>query len=138
MDGLDYYSSRPINNFYEKKPPGKITAWIEKQKCHCGQPLSKPLHPDGKIRFRAQVYVCTNGHEIPKAIYDKAKVMHIDYLCPFCGKTGQTSTSAAWNLYGFGRGVIFTCSHCQKNLPITKKLKDPTPDFTLKKPFEFI
>lgn len=126
-----YYTDRDVGN------GGSVRAWVLKENCpKCGKALmGKPRNPKtGKPKLRSEEYQCPEcGYTVPKQEYEETLTVNIQYTCPHCKHQDQTTTP-------FKRkkvqrlneetqkkqsidAITFTCSKCNQELFITKKMK---------------
>ena len=99
---------------------GKVMAWVfrkECPKCHKAL-LSKP-------KKTAPDYECKEcGYGEPKKEHEANSEVCVKYTCPFCDKSGETTTPyARKTLYG-KKAFVFNCEHCNEKLGIYKKMSE--------------
>ncbi len=122
-DECFYFTNRILEN------NGSVIAWVYKPKCpKCGkEKMGKPVDPKtGKVKSRADIYVCKEcGYEVAKAELDPTLTVEIQYTCPFCGNSGETTTEYKRKSYKGVKAYIFVCEKCGEKIGITKKMKKP-------------
>jgi uncharacterized Zn finger protein len=123
MDECFYFTNRILEN------DGSIIAWVHKPNCpKCKKGImGKPVDPKtGKVKTRADTYVCKEcGYEVEKAELDPTLTVEIQYKCPFCGNSGETTTEYKRKSYKGVKAYVFTCEKCGEKIGITKKMKKP-------------
>jgi hypothetical protein len=121
MDDLIFFTNRTDGR-------GKIKAWAYRPlcpKCKKGR-LGKPMNEKGKVAIRAEECTCKDcGFTASKEVMEDAATLEIIYVCPFCGKSGDTTTSYKRKNWQGVPAYIFTCQSCQQKIGITKKMKVP-------------
>lgn len=121
MDDLIYFTRRTL------EPRGKVMAWSYKLNCpKCKKALmGKPVE-NGKVKIRATEYVCSNCNysEEKKDHESKLKVC-VNYECPNCGKSGNTTTEYKRKTWQGVPAFVFECIFCKEKIGITKKMKSP-------------
>ena len=130
IDECIYFTNRTIGN-------GSVKAWVYKQNCpKCNKALmGKPKGKNGKVQIRAKEYVCpVCGYNVEKESYERTLLAEIKYTCPYCRHHGETTIpfirkkAKVFNQQEQKSTTIdtlrFQCSKCNKNIDITKKLKE--------------
>ncbi len=120
MDECIYFTNRTIDS-------GMATAWVYRKKCtKCNEGImDKPIKKNGKIDKKAPIYVCYKcGHEESNEETEKDLKVEVDYKCPYCGFEGQTTTEYKRKNFQSIPSYVFTCEKCNKDIGITKKLKE--------------
>ena len=122
MDECFYFTNRTINS-------GSAIAWVYKPMCpKCGKAkMGKPVNAKtGKVKSRADIYVCPEcGHEVNSKEFDETLTVEIQYKCPHCGKSGETTTLYKRKSFMGVPAYVFACEHCKEKIGITKKMKVP-------------
>ena len=126
MDECVYFSQRSLNN--EKgEPSGEITTWIFREMCRkCGkEKMGKPRGSNGKVKIRANEYVCPScGLSIEKKAYEDSLIAYAEYVCCYCGSSGETQIPFQRQNIDGVQTLRFNCSNCSGNLDVTKKMKE--------------
>ncbi len=121
MENLMYVTNRRLGD-------GKIMAWTYRVDCpECDEEyLTKPSKKTGKgPNTRAKKYTCDNcGFEMPEEDVRDAAVLQAKYTCPHCGEKGTAETDYKREKYKGTKAYIFTCEHCDEEIPLTKKMKE--------------
>ena len=120
MDECFYFTRRTLDN------DGKALAFVLKEDCpECGKAkMGKPQAKDGHIKIRAKEYVCPAcNYEVSKEEYEPTLTMQIEYTCPACKKSGETTTPYKRKKFRAVDSYIFECVDCGEKIPITKKMK---------------
>lgn len=125
-----YFTNRTIKD-------GSLKAWVYKQNCpKCNKSLmEKPRDKKGKIMLRAKEYACPScGYTAEKESYEKTLHVQIKYICPNCKNQGETTIPfirKKAKVFDEEKGksttidtLRFQCSKCNKNIDITKRLKE--------------
>lgn len=124
-EDLLYFTRRTSGN-------GNVIAWVHKQLCpKCKKALmGKPVEK-GKVKLRAKEYVCPScGNAEEKAVYEPQLTMEVMYTCPYCKKSGETTTLYERKTLDGVPSYIFTCVDCGKKVGISKKMKQKRGDPT--------
>jgi predicted RNA-binding Zn-ribbon protein involved in translation (DUF1610 family) len=124
-----YFTRRDLAN------NGNLFAWVYKKMCpKCGKAkMGKPVEK-GKVKIRAEFYVCPNCNfteqEIP---HEESCMIEVVYKCPKCGFEGEaTAPYKRKKIKMFDDEKMknvtvdafpFECSKCHERILITKKLK---------------
>ena len=129
MDDCLYFTRRSLG---EK---GFVKAWTLKQDCpKCGKDkMGKPV-VKGKVKIRAKEYVCPAcGYTVEKEAYEETLTCEAKFECPSCGKSGEGSIPFIRKRIqrkdektGKKKAVEvlrFTCSQCNENIDVSKKMK---------------
>ncbi len=120
MDECVYFTRRTIES-------GRLTAWaFRKQcsKCNAGL-MGKPIKKNGKPDKKSPIYTCYScGHQESNESIESSLVLSIEYTCPFCNQSGETTTEYVRKMYQGIPSFVFTCQNCGKNIGITKKMKE--------------
>jgi len=122
MDECCYFTNRTIEG-----GKGKVIAWVLKEDCpECGKAkMGKPVEK-GKVKIRAKEYVCPEcNYTVSKEEYEPTLTVNIQYTCPHCGKSGETTTEYKRKSFQGVPSYVFTCNDCGKKIGITKKMKVP-------------
>lgn len=125
-----YFTNRTIKD-------GSAKAWVYKQNCpKCNKSLmEKPRDKKGKIMMRAKEYTCPScGYTVEKESYEKTLHVQIKYICPHCKNQGEATIPfirKKAKVFDEEQGksttidtLRFQCSKCNKNIDITKRLKE--------------
>ncbi len=135
---LYYYTDRDINGPDNKV--GSVRVWVFKLKCpKCGARMQKPRNKQGKPIKKADYYECPNcGFTMKAPDYEAKLVANIQYKCPYCGFEGELQVPFKRKKISFkefdeakGKEVrksvealVFKCQKCNKEIYVTKKLKE--------------
>ncbi len=121
MDELVYMTRREIGI-------GKVFCWVKKQPCpSCGKAMmGKPRDAKtGKPKIRAKEYICPEcNHTVEKEEYEETLTAECKYTCPHCGKEGEGSVPFKRKKIDGVDTIRFQCSTCERNIDVTKKMKD--------------
>jgi len=121
MDDLIYFTNRTL-----EEGKGKIKAWVYKKMCpQCNKAkMGKPVEK-GKVKIRAKEYVCPacNFTE-EKQAHEESLTLEAKYLCPQCGKEGESTTPYKRKSFMGVKAYVVECSNCKAKLPVTKKMKE--------------
>ena len=119
MDTLVYFTNRTIGN-------GHIKAWVYKQQCsQCKGMMGKPKGAKGKVKIRAQNYVCNEcGFSVPNEEYEGGLKVQVKYTCPSCSNRGEAEVPFRRKRINGVETVRIECSHCHASIDITKKMKE--------------
>lgn len=130
MDECIYFTNRTLGN-------GSVKAWVYKQNCpKCNKALmGKPKDKKGKVQIRSKEYVCPScGYSAQKDSYEKTLTAEVKYTCPHCKHQGEaTIPFIRKKVKVFDQeeqkstmidSLRFQCAKCNKNIDITKKLKE--------------
>jgi len=122
MDKCFYFTNRVLEN------NGSIIAWVYRPKCpKCGKGImGKPVDPKtGKVKKRADIYTSKEcGYEVNSDEFDETLKVEVQYKCPFCGNSGETTTDYKRKKYKGVDAYVFTCGKCGEKIGITKKMKE--------------
>ncbi|MBR9692471.1 hypothetical protein GOV07_00910 [Candidatus Woesearchaeota archaeon] len=101
---------------------GKAMAWVFRKPCpKCKTLMKKP-------KKTSLTYDCPKcGYNEPKAEYEAAAVVNIEYVCPECSHAGETTSEFKRKTLQGVKSFIFVCEACKTKLGITKKMKVPKP-----------
>lgn len=106
---------------------GEILAWVYRKECpkckkaRMGKPVIK-----GKVKTRADKYLCPEcGYEEEKSEHEASLTLESKYTCPECAKKGESTTPYVRKSYKGVQSFVIACQHCNADIPITKKLKEP-------------
>lgn len=120
MDECIYFTQRDVGK-------GEATVWVLRQLCpKCKKALmSKPRDSKGKVKTRANEYVCPKcSYKVEKQAYEDSLMASAEYKCPSCGSEGETQTPyKRKNIDGIPT-LRFQCAQCKANIDITKKMKE--------------
>lgn len=117
-EDLIYFTRRAVDN-------GKIMAWVYKKQCpQCNKAvMGKPVEK-GKVKIRAKEYVCPScGFTEEKIAHEEQLTMEIQYTCPYCKKSNETTTLYKRKNFDGIPSYVFVCVDCGKKIAITKKMK---------------
>jgi predicted RNA-binding Zn-ribbon protein involved in translation (DUF1610 family) len=106
---------------------GEILAWVYRKECpECHKDkMGKPV-VKGKVKTRADKYVCPEcDYEEPKQEHEESLHLESKYTCPECGKDGESTCPYKRKSYKGVQAFVVNCQHCQADIPLTKKLKEP-------------
>ncbi len=120
MEECLYFTNRPIGD-------GFATAWVYRKECpKCKKDeLGKPLKKNGKIDKKADYYECPKCKHQEKNEQVEANLkLEVQYKCPYCGNQGETTTEYKRKVFEGIPSYVFECGKCNKNIGITKKLKE--------------
>lgn len=115
-----YFTNRTLGKV------GSVKAWVLRPRCpRCSKGvLGKPVIK-GKVKTRAKEYVCSEcSYKISKNELEQKLNLHIKYRCPFCGRSGETTTPYKRKRFMGVEAYIFVCEHCGRKIPITKRMKE--------------
>ena len=121
MDECFYFTRRTLDN------NGKVLAFVLKPECpNCHKAkMGKPQAGDGHVKIRAKEYVCPEcNYEVSKEEFEPTLTMQIQYTCPKCGKSGETTTPYKRRKIQGVDAYVFECKDCGEKIPVTKKMKD--------------
>ncbi len=80
----------------------------------------------GKVKTRSSEYVCPScDYSVPKEEFEPTLSMNVQYTCPHCGKSGETTTPYKRKKFKGVDAYVFQCNDCNEKIPITKKMKEP-------------
>ena len=120
MNECIYFTNRSIDN-------GEVMAWVYRKDCpkckkvKMGKPIVK-----GKVKTRAEEYECPAcGYREEKKEHEESLQLEAKYTCPYCGKKGESVGQYKRKSYQGVQSFVVACQHCQKIIPLTKKLKAP-------------
>ena len=96
--------------------------------------MGKPADKKGKIKIRAQEYVCKDcGYTAEKTQYEETLSANIIYDCPHCKKHAETTVPFKREKISVldektmkrtaMESLRFTCGSCKKNIDVTKRMK---------------
>lgn len=123
MDECFYFSRRTLDN------NGRVVAWVFRPDCpSCGKAkIGKPVDSKtGKVKTRSSEYVCPScDYSVPKEEFEPTLSMNVQYTCPHCGKSGETTTPYKRKKFKGVDAYVFQCNDCNEKIPITKKMKEP-------------
>lgn len=122
MEECFYFTNRTIG---EK---GQVMAWCFRPECpkckkaRLGKPIDKKT---GRINKKADVYVCPEcGYSVPMKELEQALVLNVKYTCPYCGRSGETTTEYKRKKFRGVDAYVFKCEFCSEKIGITKKMKE--------------
>ena len=119
-EGLIYFTRR--NN-----EDGKIMAWVYKKECpECKKAkMGKPKDPKtGRPKIRAKEYICPEcDYSEEKKEHEETLTVEIQYTCPHCNKSGETTTPCKRKSFKGVQSYVFTCNDCGEKMGVTKKMK---------------
>ncbi|MCF7901238.1 hypothetical protein K9L67_03350, partial [Candidatus Woesearchaeota archaeon] len=121
MEEVIYFTRRTL------EPKGRVVAWTFKQECSkCKKALMGKPVDKGKVKIRATEYVCPEcGYsEDKKEHEDKAEVF-VEYTCPFCEHSGETTTPFKRKTWQGRPAYVFICDSCKEKIGITKRMAAP-------------
>jgi len=121
MEELIYFTNRTLEG-----GKGKIKAWIYKKVCpKCGKAkMGKPVE-DGQVKIRAKEYTCPScGFTEEKKEHEESLTLEAKYLCPNCGKEGESTTIYKRKSFMGVPAYVVECSNCKAKIPLTKKMKE--------------
>ena len=100
---------------------GKIVAWAFRKRCpKCRNALM------AKPKKTSPTYDCPAcGYTEPKAEHIADMVLNVEYTCPACSFSGETTTEYKRKPWQGVKAYIFACGKCGEKLGVTKKLKEP-------------
>ena len=119
MEELIYYTYRAVGE-------GEAKCWVFREKCpKCKKGMMGKPRVDGKVKIRAKEYVCPEcGFSMGNKEYEDTLTANVEYTCPACKKTGETSVPfKRKNIEGV-LTLRVLCQHCSANIDITKKMKE--------------
>ncbi len=106
----------------------KIVAWVLKKQCpKCKKGvMEKPRDSKtGKPKIRATEYVCNScGYSEEKKEHEDSLTMSIQYTCPYCGNSGESTTPYKKKTFEGIPSYVFECQKCHRKIAITKKMKE--------------
>jgi predicted RNA-binding Zn-ribbon protein involved in translation (DUF1610 family) len=106
----------------------KIIAWAFKKQCpKCKKGLMQKPRDEktGKAKIRATEYVCDNcGYTEEKKEHEESLTLNVQYTCPHCGNSGETTTPYKRKTFEGISSYVFECEKCHKKIAITKKMKE--------------
>lgn len=113
MEECLYFTRREIGK-------GRVMAWVFRKKCaKCSNGLM--VKPDKKSSF----YVCSKcNNQESNEQFESDLVMNIEYTCPHCFNSGETSTEYKRKMFHGVPSYVFTCQKCNEKIGISKKLKE--------------
>ena len=119
MDECLYFSRRSLGE------TGQAVAWVKKIDCpECGKAKMGKLVDKGKIKTRAEIYVCPAcGYSEEKIAHEESLQLEAQYTCSKCGKDGQSSALYKRKNYLEVPSFVVDCQHCGEKIPLTKKMK---------------
>lgn len=106
---------------------GYVMCWVFREKCTvCGKSLmGKPRGDNGKIKIRAQEYVCPEcAYTIQKDTYEERLTANIKYTCPDCANSGELQIPFKRKKVQGTPSLAFSCQKCKSTIYITKKMKE--------------
>ena len=104
---------------------GHVVAWVKKAKCpKCGKGLmGKPIEK-GHVRIRSEDYECpVCKYIVSKEEYEPTLQIEIQFTCPKCRKSGETTTQYKRKSFQGVQSYVFDCTFCGEKIPLTKKMK---------------
>lgn len=122
MDECIYYTCRDVG----EKRDGEVTVWVLRKKCSkCKKDyMGKPRTPNGKVKTRAKMYVCSEcGHSIDKKDHEDSLTASIEYLCPNCKHKGELKVPFKRKNIGGSLTLRFQCQKCGSNIDVARKMK---------------
>jgi ssDNA-binding Zn-finger/Zn-ribbon topoisomerase 1 len=127
MDACVYFTNRSLLDD-NGVVAGRIICWVPRMRCpKCKKNhLHKPLdEKTGKYRVRATEYVCPScKYTEEKREHETKLLANAQYTCPACHKQGEGTVPFARKTYQGVKAILFSCSHCDAKIAVTKKLKD--------------
>lgn len=120
MEDIIYFTNRTL-----EEGKGKIKAWVYKKLCpKCSKAkMGKPVE-DGKVKIRAKEYVCPEcNFTEEKKEHEESLQLEAKYLCPSCGKEGESTTIYKRKSFMGVKAYVVECSNCKAKIPLTKKMK---------------
>lgn len=125
MDECVYFTRRVLG----EGGKGKAMAWVFRGHCPQCQKgiMGKPVDAKtGKAKIRAKEYLCHDcSHVVEKQEYEDTLTCNIEYTCPHCGKSGETTTPFKRKSFQGVKAVVFQCKDCNEKIGITKKMAAP-------------
>ncbi len=121
MDDVIYFTRRKVPEF-------QAVCWVFKKECpKCGKGMmGKPKGNDGKVKIRAQEYVCPEcSHALEKKEYEESLQANVQYTCFKCRNSGEMQVPFKRKNIDGVQTLRVKCSKCGENVDITKKMKDP-------------
>lgn len=121
MEELIYFTNRTLEG-----GKGKIKAWVSKKTCpQCNKAkMGKPIE-GGKVKIRANEYKCPEcNYTEEKKEHEESLTLETKYLCPQCGKEGESAIIYKRKSFMGVPAYVIECSSCKAKLPLTKKMKD--------------
>lgn len=121
MDELIYFTNRTLEG-----GKGKIKAWVYRKLCpKCGKAkMGKPIEK-GEVKTRAKEYKCPScGFTEEKKQHEESLTLEAKYICPECGKEGESTTEYKLKNFMGVPSYVVECSNCKAKIPLTKKMKD--------------
>jgi len=119
MNECIYFTNRSIDD-------GEVMAWVYRKDCpkckkaKMGKPIVK-----GKVKTRAEEYQCPAcNYTEQKQEHEESLQIEAKYTCPYCKKSGESTGQYKRKNYQGVQSYVVTCQHCQKVIPLTKKLKE--------------
>jgi len=86
--------------------------------------MGKPIE-SGKVKIRAKEYVCPScSFTEEKQAHEESLTLEAKYLCPSCGKEGESTTEYKRSSFMGVKAYVVECSNCKAKIPVTKKMKD--------------
>jgi predicted RNA-binding Zn-ribbon protein involved in translation (DUF1610 family) len=114
-----YFTNRTL------QPAGHVRAWVYKIDCpECGKAkMGKPV-VKGKVLIRAKEFACPEcGHTESKEEHEPKLTVEVKYTCPYCTKSGETTTAYKRKTFDGAPSYVFECVDCGKKIGISKKMK---------------
>lgn len=122
MEECVYFTRRSIDT-------GRIMAWVFRENCEkCKKGvMGKPVDAKtGAAKIRAPEYVCPScKHTVGKAEYEDTLTCNVEYTCPKCRKSGETTAPFKRKTFQGVPAIVFECLSCKEKIGITKKMKAP-------------
>ncbi|MBI2665926.1 hypothetical protein HYX12_04860 [Candidatus Woesearchaeota archaeon] len=119
MEECIYFTNRSIGK-------GNVLAWVYRKTCpkckkaKMGKPVVK-----GKIKTRADYYECPAcKYTEQKQEHEESLMLEAQYICPSCGKEGESTGEYKRKSFNGIQSYIITCQHCSAKIALTKKLKE--------------
>ncbi len=118
MDDCLYFTNRSIG-------AGSVIAWVYRKLCpKCKKVKMGKPNKDGKVKARAQIYVCPGcGYTEEKIEHEESLNLEAVYTCPECGKGGESTGIYQRKKFKGVLSYLVECAYCQAKIPLTKKLK---------------
>ena len=87
--------------------------------------MGKPIKKNGKVDKKAEHYECQLcKHKETEKGMEPLMVVSVEYVCPHCKHSGETTTPYQRKKFQGVLAFIFQCQKCNESIPITKKLKE--------------
>jgi len=119
VDECIYFTNRAFEN------NGTALAWVYRKQCpKCNKAtMGKPVEK-GKVKIRAEVYVCPGcGFTEQKQEHEESLMVEVQYKCPKCGNDGEATTPYKRKSFNGVPAYVFQCSKCNEKIALTKKMK---------------